>query len=211
MSCPICQKRKAERFCPAKVEKICAICCGTEREVSLDCPAGCAYLLAAHRYEENHLRQIPPDAPLLDVRLAPDLVRLHPQFLSAIAFAVAKFCATQPAATDPDVLAALQSLAETYKTLASGIVYEQPPVSSVQRGIYDSLAAFLTETTQSPPQNPLGHPKDSEIFQLLVFLYRMGLLRNNGRPRSRRFIEFLRGQFPAAPELKREESHIIVP
>ncbi len=211
MSCPLCQKRKAERFCPAKAEKICAVCCGTEREVSLDCPAGCAYLLAAHRYEENHPRQIPPDAPLLDVRLAPDLVRLHPQFLSAIAFAVAKFCATQPAATDPDVLAALQSLSESYKTLASGIVYEQPPVSSVQRGLYDSLSAFLTETKQSPAQNPLGHPKDSEIFQLLVFLYRMGLLRTNGRPRSRRFIEFLRGQFPGAHELKREESRIIVP
>jgi hypothetical protein len=39
----------------------------------------------------------------------------------------------------------------------------------------------------------------------------MGLLRANGRPRSRRFIEFLRGQFPGAQELKREESRIIVP
>jgi hypothetical protein len=36
-------------------------------------------------------------------------------------------------------------------------------------------------------------------------------LRTNGRPRSRRFIEFLRGQFPGAQELKREESRIIVP
>jgi hypothetical protein len=45
----------------------------------------------------------------------------------------------------------------------------------------------------------------------LVFLYRMGLLRTNGRPRSRRYIEFLRSQFPQAQELKREESRIIVP
>jgi hypothetical protein len=211
VSCPICQKRKAERFCPAKAEKICAVCCGTEREVTLDCPPDCGYLLAAHRYENEHPRQLPPDTPLLDVRLTPDLVRLHPQFLSAIAFTIAKFCATQPAATDPDVLAALQSLAETWKTLASGIVYEKPPVPPVQRGLYDSLSAFLAETKQSPAQSPLGHPKDSEIFQLLVFLYRMGLLRTNGRPRSRRFIEFLRGQFPGAHELKREESRIIVP
>ena len=211
MSCPICQKRKAERFCPAKAEKICAVCCGTEREVSLDCPPDCAYLLAAHRYEESHPHPLPPDTPLLNVRLAPDLVRLHPQFLSAIAFAVAKFCAGQPSTADPDVLAALQALADTYKTLASGLVYEQPPVSSVQRSLYDSLAAFLTETKQSPPQSPLGHPRDSEIFQLLVFLYRMGLLRTNGRPRSHRFIEFLRRQFPGAHELKREESRIIVP
>jgi hypothetical protein len=54
-------------------------------------------------------------------------------------------------------------------------------------------------------------PSDSEIFQLLVFLFRMGLLRTNGRPRSRRFIEFLRSQFPATPELQREQSRIIIP
>jgi len=209
--CPICQKRKAERFCPAKAEKICAVCCGTEREVTLDCPPGCGYLHAAHRYEDQHPRPLPPDSPLLDVRLAPELVRLHPQFLSAIAFAVAKFCATQSPTTDADVLAALEFLAETWKTLASGIVYEKPPVPPIQRALYDSLSAFLAETRQSPAQSPLGHPKDSEIFQLIVFLYRMGLLRTNGRPRSRYFIEFLRGQFPGAHELKREQSRIILP
>jgi len=39
----------------------------------------------------------------------------------------------------------------------------------------------------------------------------MGLLRTNGRPRSRLFIEFLRRQFPQAPELQREQSRIIMP
>lgn len=211
MSCPICQKRKAERFCPAKAEKICSVCCGTEREVTLDCPPDCTYLLAAHRYEDRHPRQLSPDTPLLDVRLARDLVRIHAPFLSAMAFTVAKYCAGQPAATDPDVLAALQSLAESYKTLAAGLVYENPPVAPTQRGLYDALSAFLDETKQSPQQGSLGHPQNSEIFQLLVFLYRMGLLRTNGHPRSRRFIEFLRGQFPGAQELKREESRIILP
>ncbi len=211
MSCPICQKRNPGRFCPAKAETICPVCCGTEREVTLDCPRDCAYLVAAHRYEEQHPRELPADTPLLDVRLAPDLVRIHPQLLSAIAFTIAKFCSAQPGATDPDVLAALQSLAESYKTLAAGVVYEQPPVPPLQRGLYDALTAFLNETKQSPAHDSRARPKDSEIFQLLVFLYRMGLLRTNGRPRSRRFLEFLRGQFPGAPELKREESRIIVP
>jgi hypothetical protein len=39
----------------------------------------------------------------------------------------------------------------------------------------------------------------------------MGLLRTNGRSRSRRYVEFLRKQFPEAQELKREESRIIMP
>jgi hypothetical protein len=209
--CPICQKRKAGRFCPAKAEKICAVCCGTEREITIDCPPDCAYLLSAHRYEDQHPRTLPADTPLLDVRIPSDTVHAHGQLLSALAFTIAKCCANQPSATDTDVLAALRALAETYKTLLSGIVYEQRPAIPVQREIYDALSAFLQEAKQRAAQPSYTAVKDSDTFPLLVFLFRMGLLRTNGRSRSRRFIEFLRGQFPGAQELKREESRIIVP
>ena len=208
MFCPICQKRKPGRFCPAKAEKICAVCCGTEREVTIECPADCGYLTAAHRYEDQQPRALPPDTPLLDMRIASDVVHANGQLLSAVAFTIAKFCAQQPRASDPDVLASLQALAETYKTLSSGIIYEQRPAIPVQGELYDALSAFLADTRQKVRQSAF---KDSEIFQLLVFLFRMGLLRTNGRPRSRRFIEFLRGQFPGDQDLKREESRIIVP
>lgn len=211
MLCPICQKRKPGRFCPAKAEKICAVCCGTEREVTIDCPSDCGYLLSAHRYEEQHPRALAADTPLLDIRITSDTIHAHGQFLSAVAFSIAKFCAMQTAATDPDVLAALRALAETYKTLVSGIFYEQPPAAPVQRELYDALSAFLTEVKQQATQTSIGTVKDSEIFHLLVFLFRMGQLRTNGRPRSRSFIEFLRGQFPGAQELQREQSRIIVP
>lgn len=211
MLCPICNKRKPGRFCPAKAEKICAVCCGTEREVTIDCPSDCGYLVSAHRYEEQHPRALPADTPLLDLRITSDTIQVHGQFLSAVAFTIAKFAASQPSATDPDVLAALLALAETYKTLASGIVYEQPPVIPVQRELYDALSAFLNEVKQQSTAASVHPPKDSEIFQLLVFLYRMGVLRTNGRPRAHKFIEFLRSQFPGAKELKHEESRIIVP
>jgi hypothetical protein len=149
---------------------------------------------------------------LLDEKIPQDTVYAHQQLMSALAFSIAKFCAVQPTATDPDVLAALEALAQTYKTLGSGIIYENPPVAPLPRELYAALIAFLTEVKkqQSERANSAAW-KDSEVFFLLVFLYRMGLLRTNGRPRSRRFIEFLRGQFPQAPELKREESRIIVP
>ncbi len=210
MLCPICEKRKAERFCPAKAEKICAVCCGTEREVSIDCPPDCGYLVAAHRYEDQHPRSLPADTPLLSVRLTSDIVHTHQQLLSAIAFTVAKFCSAEATAADLDVLAAIQALAESYRTLSSGIVYEKPPVIPVQKDLYNALSTFLTETKQQG-QSSFGTFKDSEVFHLLVFLFRMGLMRSNGRPRSRRFIGFLRGQFPGAQELKKEESRIIVP
>ena len=198
MSCPICQKRKPGRFCPAKADKICAVCCGSEREISIDCPPDCGYLLSAHRYEDQHPRSLAADTPLLDVRITSGTIEAHGQLLSGIAYTIAKFCATQPATTDPDVLAALRALADSYKTLISGIVYEQPPTAHIPHELYAALSAFLTEAKQNSAQPSAGPVKDSDIFQLLVFLYRMGLLRTNGRLRSRRFIEFLRGQFPGA-------------
>lgn len=212
MSCPICEKRKATRFCPAKAEKICAVCCGTEREVTIDCPSDCAYLVAAHRYENEHQRSLPQDTPLLNEEIPQDLVYTHQQLMAALAFSIAKFCVAQPTAVDNDVLAALEALAQTYKTLSSGLIYEKPPAAPLPRELYASLTAFLDEVKkQQADRASSAALTDTQIFYLLVFLYRMGLLRTNGRPRSRRFIEFLRGQFPQAPELQREESRIIVP
>ena len=212
MSCPICEKRRAERFCPAKAEKICAVCCGKEREVTIDCPSDCTYLISAHRYESDHPRDIPADTPLLEENIPQDLIHTQQQLMAALAFSVAKFCAAQPAAVDADILTAIEALAQTYKTLSSGLIYEKPPQAPIPGELYSALTAFLAEIKKQQAERGASVSfRDTELFYLLVFLYRMGLLRTNGRPRSRLFIEFLRGQFPQAPELQREESPIIVP
>jgi hypothetical protein len=213
VSCPICEKRKAVRFCPAKGEKICAVCCGREREVTIDCPVDCSYLIAAHRYEDEHPRAIPVDTPLLDVKVPSDMIHTHQQLVAALAFTIAKFCASHPDVTDAEVMIAIESFAETGRTLMSGIVYENPPVAPLPRELYAALGAFVNELKKQQAERSGGFSasKDSDIFYLSVFLYRMGILRTNGKPRSRRYIEFLRGQFPQVQELKREESRIIVP
>ena len=211
-SCPICGKRKASRFCPAKGEKICAVCCGTEREVRIDCPADCAYLIAAHRYESEHPRNLPADTALLDETIPKHISQAHERLVAALAFSIAKFCAERPAAVDSDILSAIEALAQTYKTLSSGIIYELPPQAPLQRELYAALSAFLDGIKKQRAERAASAAfKDIEVFHALVSLYRMGLLRSNGRPRSRLFIEFLRGQFPQARELQLEPSRIIIP
>jgi hypothetical protein len=92
------------------------------------------------------------------------------------------------------------------------LLYERVPEIPVQRDLYLALSQFLSEIKQKAVESGQSAAlKDLAIFQVIVFLYRMGLLRSNGRPRSRRFIEFLRAQFPQAEELQREEPRIIVP
>ena len=211
--CPICNKRRAERYCPAMGEKICAIDCGTDREVTIDCPTSCAYLIAAHRWELSHPKQIDENEFLFpDVTLPPDLIHSRQHVLSGFGFTVLIYAVDQRSLTDSDVFAAVQAMAETRRTLLSGIYYEKPPEIAVAAGLYAALGKFIENEKKHAAEHP-EYPalKDMEIFQLLVFFARFGRLRSNGRPRTRAFIEFLRSQFPAEVGAAKEEPRIIMP
>src|ERR1700733_13199901 len=126
--CPICNKRRAERYCLAMGEKICAIDCGIEREVTIDCPSDCGYLVAAHRWEQNHPKPLAEgDVPFPDVSFPPDLIHTRQAMLSGLGYAVLIYAADKRSLTDSDVFAAVQAMAETRRTLLSGIYYEKPP------------------------------------------------------------------------------------
>jgi hypothetical protein len=210
--CPICKKRKGARFCPALGQTICAICCGTEREVTIDCPADCAYLISAHRYEAKHGKPInPAEIPFRDVSYPPDLIHEFRPVVSGLAYAVVKGVAENPSATDADALAALQAITETYRTLGSGLYYEKPPAGGPPQAIYASLAKFLDDFKQRAGESGAPRVADSKIFSLLVFLFRVGKQQTNGRPRARIFLEFLRTQFPKMTQPQAEPSRIIMP
>jgi hypothetical protein len=211
--CPICNKRRAERYCPAKGEKICAVDCGTEREVSIDCPSDCAHLVAAHRWEQTHPKTLAEsELPFPDVSFPPDLIRTQQAALAGIGYTVARFAEEQRSLADGDAFAAVKAMAETRRTLLSGIYYEKLPEIPVAAGLYAALAKFLEEEKKHAAEHPEFRPStDTEIFQLLVFFLRFGRLRSNGRPRTRAFIEFLRSQFPAEAGVSKEEPRIILP
>jgi len=215
MICPICNKRKAERYCPAKGEKICAVCCGTEREVTIDCPVDCGYLIAAHRYELKQNKPVPvSEVPFPDVEVPRDLISLNRSVVSGLAFAILRSAAENPSANDTDVLTALHALAEKFRTLGSGIYYEKPPAGGPPQAVYVALDKFIEDFKQKlAEQGGATRVKDSDIFYFLVFLLRVGRQQTNGRPKSRAYLEFLRGQFPksAAAAAPSEAPRIIVP
>jgi hypothetical protein len=211
--CPICNKRRAERYCPAKGEKICAIDCGTEREVSIDCPGDCSYLVAAHRWEQDHPKPLAEsEVPFPDVSFPSDLIHARQNVLSGLGYTVVNYAADQRSLNDSDVFAALQALAETRRTLLSGIYYEKPPAIPVAAGLYAALAKFIEDEKKHAAEHPeFSALKDTEIFHLLVFFLRFGRMRSNGRPRTRAFLEFLRAQFPSEVGVAKEEPRIILP
>jgi hypothetical protein len=213
MSCPICEKRRPERFCPAKGEKICAVCCGREREVTIDCPSDCSYLLAAHRYEREHRTPLSEEErPYRDVEFSVDFVYERWAVVAGLAGTILVFHAENKDLHDADVFAALEAIAETTRTLGTGIYYERPPDAPLPRALYGRFAEFLQDfKKQESSRTGSTSLKDSDVFRLLVFLFRVGKQETNGRSRSRAFLDFLRVRFAAPTAATKEAPRIIIP
>jgi hypothetical protein len=213
VSCSICEKRPPKRFCPAKGEKICPVCCGRERETTIDCPLDCPYLIAARRYEAEHRKPVPPeDLPYRDLQVRPDFVYEHWDVVAGLAATILQFQIQNNELNDSGAASAIEALAETYRTLGTGIYYERPPDAPLARALYGQLGQSLQEfRKERAARVGFVSLKDSEIFQLLAFLLRVAKQETNGRARSRAFLDFLRIRFPLPAASAREPSRIIVP
>jgi len=213
MICPICEKRPPKRFCPAKGEKICPVCCGQEREVTIDCPLDCSYLTAAHRYEAEHRRPMTSDeVPYRDAFVPVDFVYEHWPVVSGVATTILNLQRERRELRDSDAMSAIEALAETYRTLGSGLYYERPPEIPDARALYGTINQFLLEFRKSEASRAgFATLKDSDVFHILVFLLRLAKQETNSRPRSRAFLGFLRQRFPLPAQTEKDAPRIIMP
>ena len=211
MACPICNKRKAKRFCPPKAETICSICCGTEREVTIDCPADCAYLQASREYDLDRRDFDPAKIPFPDIKIPASFVRGHDKLLTALTYTVSLFARENRPLVDSDVVATIESLAEAYRTLASGLIYERPPDYIFQRRLYEALQKAIEDFKKAEQQQlGLSSTRDGEIRDALILLAQLAATHANGRPKGRAYIQFLSSQFSPA-ELPAQASSILLP
>ena len=217
MACDICHTRKDKRFCPALHDRICPVCCGTEREVTLDCPSDCPYLQQARQNEKPRaIEDLDRDALFLDVEIPERFLYEREPLILGLSFGVTKAARADRSINDRDAIGALTNMARSYHTLVeSGLVYESATASLLQQAIVAELRSMIEEYRKIEQQN-LGFTslRDSDVLRALVFMLRIALGRNNGRPKSRAYLDFLFSQFPeqksaiATPD---EGSRIIVP
>jgi len=100
--------------------------------------------------------------------------------------------------TDRDLIGALTSLAQSYRTLVeSSLIYEQATANLVQQQVAREVETMVKEFREAETKH-LGYSRlrDSEVLKALVFLLRMGISRTSGRPKSRAFVDFMFAQFP---------------
>ena len=197
MKCQICETRKPRRHCPGVHGEICSICCGNEREVTVSCPLDCPYLVEARQHEKP--RELNTDeVPNKDVQVTEEFLREHEPLFVFLSSRLLEAALASAGAVDSDVREALQSLIRTYRTLQSGLYYETKPANLIAAGVHQRMQEAVDGLRKELAEKNATPVRDAEVLGTLVFLERVELHENNGRPRGRAFIDYLRRYFPVS-------------
>jgi hypothetical protein len=97
---------------------------------------------------------------------------------------------------DSDVREALDALIRTHRTLQTGLYYETRPNNLLAAAIQQSIQEQLELLRKEFAEKGATPVRDAEILGLLVFLEHFALHQDNGRPKGRAFIDYLREYFP---------------
>ena len=199
MSCSICNLRKEKRFCLAVHGRICAQCCGEQREVTLECPSECPYLQQARQHEKpRDLPENPPEEMFPAIRLREAFLEEHEPLITGVLATLARISHADRQLHDRDLIAAMANMTQSLQRLiGSRLVYEERLANPAQQAVIDTLRQAFQEFREVE-QRHLGYVrlKDAEILQTLVFTLRLAHVHTSGRPLSRAFLDFLQERFP---------------
>jgi hypothetical protein len=213
-ACAICHIRRPRRYCPGVGGDICPVCCGTERENTVNCPLDCQYLREA-RARERDPEVDPHDFPNQDIRVDEQFLHRNEPLLLLVASEFAKAALEQERehAIDSDVRDAIAALLSTYRALDSGLYYSVTLQNPIAEKIRDRVHARLVEVEDLLSKNS-SVLRNVDVLGVLAFLQRLEIQKNNRRSKSRAFIDFLREFFPTEPPPEPEQtssSSLILP
>jgi len=149
VACPLCQKRKQKRSCPALGRMICPVCCGTKRLVEIRCPAECPHLATSREHPAAVVRrQQEVDVAALLPSMSGLTERQH-QLFFLFQSVVAR---SQPDGlarlTDEDVAEAASACAATIETAAKGVLYEHSPATLPAQKLAGEFRTLLAQARE---------------------------------------------------------------
>ena len=210
MNCSLCETRKEKRFCPALHARICAACCGTHRELILDCPSDCSYLKQAREHDRFRPELLEDERWFAQVRVEEDFLDAHPLLLEDLVESIGQSILGDSSLRDRDVIDALTALVRSFETRAnSGLHYEPTPPSLAQQALIQELREVIADYDQEGGEMGDPHLHDSDALKALVFILRLALDRSSCRPLSRGFLDFLRTEF--MKDGSNTQSRIVLP
>jgi hypothetical protein len=168
--------------------------------------------VASRKYDEGRRQVDWSKVPFADVRIPFEFAQSHTPLLMALISSIWEYARDRRQVVDTDAIAALQALAETYRTLSSGLYYEKPPDYLYGRELYQVLKAALEEFKQVETQrHGLATTRNSEIRDALTFLTQLGAARTNGRPKGRAFLDLIRAQLGPEASARPASNIVLLP
>jgi hypothetical protein len=185
------------------MEQICAVCCGTKREIEIDCPSNCAYLRSGRDYEAE--KRIPdPELMAKADQFNDEFFLTFAPIIDAVLSAVVAERKESQWLVDNDLIEVLKALTATFKTLSSGIYYESLPDKPIRQALFRRIKSLFDQLMQ--PSERIDEPslKVSETLDILDFITLAAQANSSIRPKSRKYLDFLASM--ARPERAAEPS-----
>ena len=163
-SCPLCRRRRARRSCPALGHAICAVCCGTKRMTTIQCPPDCGYLVSAKTHPPATVQRQREQAARFLLPVVAGLSPQQYQLFFLVQRAIHRLAETgEPPVDDAVIQDTAQALAATYETSSKGIIYEHRPSSLHAERLAHELKPLLEG---SDGRGPIASERDLiEVFQ----------------------------------------------
>ncbi len=143
MKCILCNQKKAKRFCPARNDQICALCCGEKRVLEIDCPESCGYLKTGREHEAQEYGKRMRSLKDIDRENVRKALAERQDVLAHLEYAISCERRRSRRLTDGEVKQALDILLENYRTEDKGILYEKKSddlqVESLRRGLREVI------------------------------------------------------------------------
>ena len=185
-SCVLCNQRPPRRHCPALKTDICAPCCGEGRERTIRCPFDCEYLLQARQREPAFA--LPADLPNQDLYPNEEFLRAHePLLLTMVGMLFVAAVKTE--ASDLDLREAVAGMIRERRGLKAEWTGEV--AQAFARQFQQRFDEFTSKVTGEAEGKAMF--QDQDVLLILVFFQREEMHYNNRRPKSRAYIDWLRG------------------
>ena len=141
--CLSCSERKGKRSCPALEGMICSQCCGSKREVEIQCPPDCSYLAHSKQFltEKHDSRQLADFERQMKSIIGNE--GMYMDILQNIEFAIVEPYREGRNITDRDVQTALEYLMEVGKAQLNLPSNPQSELPFKIQSIVDSIEDVL--------------------------------------------------------------------
>jgi hypothetical protein len=175
---------------------ICALCCGTEREVTVKCPLECEYLEEARRHEKAAPWY--GDYPNVDIVITDDFLTNLDPLIRLFTISLVTGCLVREEIIDYDVREAVEALIQTYRARLSGLIYETKPTNPMAAFLHEKLLSTIDRFRRHADESGASPLRDKDVLGVLALVQRMEIHHNNGRKKGRAFIDLLRAKVPVS-------------